>query len=108
MNAILGQIEPDKVSEILGTGFSRFTSPTGCHGLFKERNSELVILAVAATIPGTGQFRAFIEQAKTQYPSIAILDVLNDWLGPVLTRYGFVRSEEFDDGELVEVYRWRM
>lgn len=106
MSLVLGETIPDPVGVMLGTGFLRFCSPCGLEGLAKENGRELVILAVSATYPGNGQFRTFISEAKAQYERIVILEVMNDWLGAVLQRYGFACSDEWFDGERMQVWRW--
>ena len=72
---------PDPVGVILRTGYFRFESPLGVSGLAKVIGRELDILVVIAEQKGTGQFRRFIEDCKTRFDSISILE---DWNWHVL------------------------
>lgn len=107
MNPILGRTQPDPAGEALGTDMQRFESPTGIHGLCREGCCRLEILAIVATIPGTGQFRRFIVAAKQAYPTIFIWHVWNVRLEATLKRYGFVPATRTEpDGEVLTGYRW--
>lgn len=66
MKPVLGQTCIDPILVTLGTGYSRFESPTGIDGLAKEeRDGEaLHILAVVTVFQGRGSFRNFITEAK--------------------------------------------
>lgn len=98
----------DVLSALLNIGFSRFTAPTGIEGLSKWISvSRLELLAVAATKPGTGQFRAFITECKKCFDEIVIWEVWNQDLIPVLLRYGFEPVNEARDGEEMRGYKWR-
>lgn len=98
---VLGSTHPDPIGRMLGHDFDRFYSPTGINGLAKEDGDRVDILAVDATKPGTGQFRAFIDQCKLEYETIVILEVWNDWLIEVLRRYGFHFCLTVQNGEHV-------
>lgn len=88
------KLSPDPVSELLGTGYSRFENAAGMNGLCKIEGNTFDILAVVATRPGNGQFRHFIICLKAKYTTIKIWDVMNPWLVEVLLRYGFRPWEE--------------
>lgn len=97
---ILGKLSPDFVSQVLGTGFKQFESPTGIHGLAKlTKRDRLEVLAVLATNPGAGQFRAFIEGAKAEACSITFLSIMNPLLAATLKRYGFKKVRLGDRGD---------
>lgn len=106
MMAVLGITMPDFVSDILGTGFMRFESPTGISGLAKTDDTRLDILAVDATTPGFGQFREFIKQCKSEYESIYIWEVWSPIMHSALERYGFHQIKEFQIDADVEGWRW--
>ena len=74
---------------MLGTGYSRFTGVFGISGLVKVRPERLDLLAVVAERPGEGNFRAFIQQAKMEYPIICVWSIDNLTLYRALERYGF-------------------
>lgn len=89
----LGSCTPDPLSEFLGTGMCRFESAS-VSGLAKAEGTPLIILAVVADKPGTGQFRKFIKQAKTDFETIRFLVVANEELRDALVRYGFTSYDE--------------
>jgi hypothetical protein len=103
---VLGKLTVDPVGEALGTGFGRFVSPLGVDGLVKVRSPRLDILFVGTSQPGTGQFRRFIAQAKTEFDIICIWEIWNDQLKTVLPRYGFLPATDFQDGEQLTGFRW--
>jgi|SRR3989304_3216074 len=105
---VLGQTNPDPLSEVLGTGYSRFQSPTGIDGLAKEEKDRLDLLAFNALVPGIGQFRRFIQRCKREYETICIWEIWNPMLHEVLQRYGFraYSEKDRDTGELLEGYRY--
>lgn len=96
----LGQMRTDPIAVLLNTGFERFDSPSGIHGLAKVRGDNLCLLAIMAHKPRTGQFRAFITECKKEFASITIVEIWNKDLPEVLTRYGFswAHDAEFDEG----------
>lgn len=102
----MGVVEPDFTSVILGTGFDRFSSPTGIDGLAKWTDEQLELLAVIANAPHQGQFRAFIQQAKEIWPIILVWHVHNGFLDAALARYGFQPITSECDGETVPGWRW--
>jgi len=107
--SVLGITKPDVISELLGTGFHRFYSLTGINGLAKMISEDrLDILAVDATNPGTGQFRAFIEQAKREFATIYLWEVWNPILAEILQRYDFQTCTQVDKntGEILNGYRY--
>lgn len=103
---VLGHITPDPVGEALGTGYAKFVSPLGVDGLVKVRHPRLDLLVVATTRPGTGQFRAFIAQAKTEFDTICIWLIWHPLLKTVLPRYGFVPATDFQEGSQLTGFRW--
>jgi len=87
---VLGETHVDIISQLLNTGYERFSSPTGINGLAQIIDGGLDILAVDAGHPGTGQFREFIHQCKIEFDQVVIWEVWNEMLPEVLQRYGFV------------------
>jgi hypothetical protein len=105
---VIGPLYPDLVGDALTTGFSRFKSPGGIHGLAKVRPGEIEFLAVVSTLPGTGQFRKFIRECKTHYRLIRIWSVHSGLLLSILPRYGFVPGMDVDQfGGGAEVWDWK-
>jgi hypothetical protein len=107
---IIGQLRPDPIAVLLGTGYQQFTSPLGVNGLCELTGRRLEILAVHTNHPGNGCFRVFIEQAKRYYTPILIWRVTSDILDDYLPRYGFRKWEERQclqgEWEHMEGYRW--
>ena len=103
---VLGKLTVDPVGEKLGTGFGRFVSPLGVDGLVKVRSPRLDILFIGTSHPGTGQFRRFIQQAKTEFDIICIWEVWSPILKIVLPRYGFLPATDFVNGESLTGFRW--
>jgi hypothetical protein len=103
---VLGKLTVDPVGEALGTGYVRFVSPLGVDGLVKVRSPRLDILFIGTSHPGTGQFRRFIQQAKTEFDIICIWEIWSDQLKIVLPRYSFLPATDFQDGEQLTGYRW--
>lgn len=103
----LGDLQPDGVSLILGTGISQFVSPYGVAGLAKITGKRVDILAVQAAVPGTGQFRRFIHECKKEFDFIGIWAIFNPVLISILCGYGFRPYEDvFISGEIVEGMVW--
>lgn len=99
--------QKDEVSEMLGTGYLRFYSTTGVHGLAKIVGvAELHVLAVQAVTPGTGQFRKFIDLCKAEFQTVYVWELWTDELGPVLTRYGFKPCTTVEKGERLTGMCW--
>lgn len=93
-------------------GYRHFKTYLGVEGLARVIGSDLEILAVNATKPGTGQFRKFVVEAKTRFSSITLWTIMNDELMPILARYGFgpcVGPDVNLDGttSIAEGMRWR-
>lgn len=104
----LGELQPDGVSLILGTGMSQFVSPYGVAGLAKITDKRVDILAVQAAIPGTGQFRRFIHECKKEFDFIGIWAIFNPVLISILHRYGFHPYQDvFVGGEIIEGMVWK-
>ncbi len=104
--SVLGITMPDPAGQLLNTGYDRFESETGIHGLAKSEENRLDILAVVAMEEGTGQFREFIKQCKAEYTTVCIWEVWNPQLQEVLPRYGFQRTTEFQVDEVTHGWRW--
>jgi hypothetical protein len=85
--------EPDEIAEFLGTGFDRFETSSGLHGLAKVTGDTLEVLAVMSPNPGTGQFREFIRATKEIYRTVTVLEDWNPIVTAALQRYGFQRIE---------------
>lgn len=81
---------------MLGTGYSKFESSLGVHGLAKVSEARIDILAVVATKPGKGQFRRFIAAAKNAYQTVVVWEDWNPIVTAALQRYGFRRVSETD------------
>lgn len=107
MNPVLGHTEPDFVGQLLGTGYQRFRSPTGCEGLAKEKDNRLDVLAVVATTEKTGQFRNFVAMAQEQYQTICVWHDWNPVIGPALERYWFTPETEIDGLTNEKMVGWR-
>lgn len=108
----LGQLSPDPVAVVLGTGFKRFESPTGAVGLVRVTGRAVDLLAIDTAQHGCGMFRRFVGQLKTEADQITFLVILNpDKIGRILTRYGFEAvdiMETHPDGvEWVKGMRWQ-
>ena len=87
--------------------FERFQSPFGIDGLMSEKGPDLELLAVYAGEPGTGQFRRFISACKEKYSRVAVLEIWNEELPAILTRYGFTPFERTNpDGEHITGMEW--
>jgi len=105
--SFLGEMIPDPVGVVLGTGYMRFESACGIDGLAKVTGDRLDILAVAARTTGKGQFRKFITLAKQEFKTVCVWEDWNPILGPALARYGFTPEKEIQaDGEVVDGWRW--
>ena len=104
----LGKITVDPCAKFFGydSPFMRFVSPLGVNGLVQVRSPRLDILAVIASQPGTGQFRAFIAQAKTEFDTICIWECWNPLLPEILPRYGFQPATDFIDHQQLTGFRW--
>lgn len=97
----------DEASELLGTGYFRFISEAGVHGLARIVGvADLHILAVSALAPGTGQFRDFITRCKAGSQNIFIWEIANDELEKTLGRYGFVPCTDMVKGEKLTGMKW--
>lgn len=107
--SVLGQTRPDRIAQILGTGYERFNSLTGVDGLAKVNGDRLDVLAVHTPEPfqNRGCCREFVRQAKEQYCTVCIWHVDNQTLAGALKRYGFTPETEIQsDGEIVPGWRW--
>lgn len=104
---IIGEIFPDPISEILHTNYGRFYSAAGIDGLAKVTEKRLDLLAVAASFPGHGHFRNFIQICQSEFDTICVWHVENPLLQKCLPKYGFTPETEIDSsGEVLEGYRW--
>jgi hypothetical protein len=108
MNKILGETHTHWVSQILGTGYLQFQSPSGIGGLAQEydNGNRLDILAINSEVQGSGQLREFIKQCKDVYSTICIWVVENPTLASALGRYGFTPEVEIRNDETVHGFRW--
>lgn len=70
-------------------GYMHFRTRFGLEGLARVIGTDLELLSVNATKPGTGQFRNFIVEAKTRFSSVTLWSIMNDEMMPILARYGF-------------------
>lgn len=103
---MLGLLRESPISQILGTGYANFQSPTGIDGLAKIDGTRLDVLAVSARHPGTGEFRDFILCCKRAYLEIFVWEDWNPFIGNALSRYGFTRTTETIKGERLEGWVW--
>ena len=98
---------PDALGILLGTGFKQFVAACGIHGLAKEHDYIIEILAVEADNPGTGQLRNFITELKNSFAEIFVWEVLNPDLKRALERYGFRRTRREDADETLTGFAWK-
>lgn len=104
---VLGILDDDPIALVLGTGYMRFSSPSGIDGLAKRDGTRLDILAVIATKPGTGQFRKFISRCKVRFETVCVWHDFNPQIGEALARYGFHPETDIAaDGETLTGWRW--
>ena len=104
---LLGKVAPDMAAQILGTRYLRFSSCFGIDGLARWTEIQLEVLAVHATMPGSGQFRNFIAAAKHFFPTLCVWHDDNPIVGQALARYGFTREEIVDEfGAPLRGWRW--
>lgn len=107
--SVLGTTSPDPFGVMLGTGYSRFVSPTGLEGLAKATGDRLDVLAVINPTNERGRFRAFITAAKGEFKTICVWHIDNPIVHSALIRYGFttdVRIDQFND--VMTGLRWDM
>ena len=86
---VLGQLYPDMVSNMLGTGFCRFEGKD-FDGLCRESGC-LDILAIFSKSPGQGKFRAFVTALQSMHRAIRFYEVMNNRF------YTHLRSSGFND-----------
>ena len=99
---------PDEVSQMLGTGYLRFYSSAGVHGLAKVVGiTELHILAINSNRPGTGEFRKFLALCKAECETLYIWEVWNEQLSETLRRHGFEPCTAVERGETINGMKWR-
>lgn len=92
----------DPVADLLGTGMRPFVSDCGIHGLGAVREGCLHLLAVNATKPQTGQFRAFINLAKQHFKKIVVVQIWNGSLKSKLADYQFQPKVVEWEGETLD------
>jgi len=98
---------PDEASQMLGTGYLRFYSEAGVHGLAKIVGlTELHVLAVSSVTPGTGQFRRFLALCKADCQAVYVWEVWNEELAKTLGRHGFVACDGEHKGEKLTGMVW--
>lgn len=93
--------------------WSHFHSPTGAGGLAKigktsEGNRDVLeILMIHSDAPGSGQLHNFIAQAKGEFFTIIIWEILNPAMLDILRSYGFFPVKKLDsDGAKVVGLCW--
>lgn len=105
--SVLGTTTPDPFGVMLNTRMERFVSPTGIEGLARANGDRLDILAVINPTPIRGCFHKFIDQSKTEFKTICVMSISNQFLYDALLRYGFTPDVEIDQfGEIQELLRW--
>ena len=68
---------------------------------------ELDLLAVYATVKGTGQFRRFIAACQVKFDRVGVWEIWNEGLDGMLTRYGFKALEVMGpDDEKITGMEW--
>ncbi len=97
----------DEVADMLGTGYQRFVSDAGVHGLCKVGDKELHILAISAIRPGSGQFRKFMALCKAELGALYFWEVWNTRLAETLARHEFVACDTVERGEKLTGMVWR-
>lgn len=106
----LGPTMIDPIGAKLGTGYLRFASPVGIHGLAKVTGKSLELLAVDALRPGNGHFTAFLNLCKLECDKIFVWHVTSEILHDCLPRHGFRPWQERQlcqgEWEHLEGYRW--
>lgn len=97
--SLFSHVEPDPVGVILNTGYFRFSTAFGVHGLAKWDSDRLDILAIDSDRHGAGRVRLFIEQAKKHFREVYFWHLMNAQFEAALSRYGFVPTEQVEHGE---------
>jgi hypothetical protein len=109
MTALFTTWEPDEISDLLHTGFLRFGTDFGVHGLAKEseNNTRIDILAVQCDTQGAGLFRRFLLELRLRYKTVLFLSVFNPTFAKIIEHYGFTPEHEIlATGEPVDGWRW--
>lgn len=88
------------------TGYQRFKSLSGIHGLAKESPLRIDVLCVMAEDEGKGQLREFIEALKHCYLTVYIWQVMNPAMDVILAKYGFRPAAEICQGEKLTGWKW--
>ena len=78
--SLFTKVFTDEVGYLLGTGFQNFETDLFIKGLMKVDGDRLDILAVFSEKRRQGNFRAFIERAKTHFKVIGVWDILGEVL----------------------------
>lgn len=81
--------EPDPFGNSFGIGGSHFRSSFGIDGIAWVDEDRLLLLAISAAQPGTGQLRAFMQRAKEVFAHIVVVQIENPLLKRILAHYGF-------------------
>lgn len=101
---VLGKMMPDPISAMLHTDFMRFESKYGIQGLATINGGRLVLLAINATAPGSGQFRKFISVCKENFDTIEIWEVMNVKFGQnMIAHYDFRAQGVYRGSQIKEV-----
>lgn len=106
---VLGDMLATDLTDVLGSPYREFQAePFGVIGLGRVDLGihRLDLLAVAALLPGRGDFGRFLAAAMAVYEEIAIWYVVNEDLAAMLVRRGFVACVEVQEGDKVDGYRW--
>lgn len=88
------------------TGFMKFETRDGLHGLARRRAGALELLAIIAFTPGRGAFRSFMTKAKAIFPVIYVWEVKGREMPAILLRYGFEPHVMDDGSERLVGFRW--
>lgn len=105
----LGLLTDDPIGALLGMNkaYMQFQSQHGVGGLAQVTSNGVDLLAVMASKPGTGQFKAFMKDLMREYSQVTFWLVHSPLLREILTNYGFSQVEEFQHGAMVRGMRWR-
>lgn len=105
----LGLLTDDPMGALLGMedAYMKFQSQHGIGGLAQVAHHGVDLLAVMASKPGKGQFKAFMQDLKSEYSQVTFWLVHSSLLREILTKYGFSQVEELQHGAMVRGMRWR-
>lgn len=97
VHPLLGEIRPDHVGNVLGTGFQRFNAAR-FEGLCRLPTADtLDILALISKTPRCGHLGKFIRKLKGHFRMIRVYEIMNPHLLEALTvAHGFTPFDEHD------------